>query len=128
MQSMHIYINPFFIIIIVVTQPQLCSSLVTYIYKDKLVSIYSLLWLYECNGKRVKMILLFYKLFSILRIMELWVFFFCVVAFADCLHGVHSLTHVCESGQDCYAPRHYFMVGNCFYSWCFFSVYFFLLY
>lgn len=54
--------------------------------------------------------------------------FFCVVAFADCLHGVHSLAHVCESGQDCYAPRHYFMVGNCFYSWCFFSVYFFLLY
>ena len=40
------------------------------------------------------------------------VFFY--VAFVDCLYGVHSLTHVCESGQDCYAPRHYFMVGNFF--------------
>lgn len=30
---------------------------------------------------------------------------------ADCLHGVHSIADVCQSGQDCYAPRHHFMVG-----------------
>jgi hypothetical protein len=58
-----------------------------------------------------------------LKFFELWVI---LVAYADCLHGVHSITDVCQSGQDCYAPRHHFMVGYfcilCdFYLWISFS-------
>lgn len=44
MHASHIYINPFFYnnyyYYWLVTQPQLCSSLVIYIYKDKLVRTY----------------------------------------------------------------------------------------